>query len=243
MALTIVDSGASLLITDGAAVYTIPKSKCFPQTKNGTDFFITEGIGWTSYTLIETPAGSGSAAALVDTINAMLDTASETVTVAASENHLGAMGGNTNIVQNTITTTNGTAYTANDNIGGIITVAALLRLDGGTGVLQELMLWSKENQKPNLYIDFWKASPSVGTYTNDAAQVIAGDEADWIGFKELAVADWKDSGTISRCVLSNLSQLLAGYAADDIFITIETKTAITYTSTSGLIVKAGIFQD
>lgn len=155
----------------------------------------------------------------------------------------GNVGGFTTKKQNTITTTNGTAYDAEDNVGGIITVASLLRTNGGTGVLHDLLFWSKANQKPNLIIDIWSASPSVGTYTNDATQVIEGDEDAWIGQYEVAVSDWEDTGVISTAHIKNLGGTLDGFAADDLYLTIKTKTAITYTSVDGLIIKAGALQD
>jgi hypothetical protein len=165
-----------------------------------------------------------------------------TVLSSAGENHIGAVGGNSDKLSFTITTTNGTAYTANDNMGGIVTLTSLLRVSGGTEVLEDIILWSKENQKPNLYIDFWNASPS-GTYTNDAAQVIAGDDAKWLGMVEVSVSDWLDTGTISRATLRGLSILLKGSGSTSIYMTIQTKTAITYTSVSGMVVKVGVLQD
>lgn len=166
----------------------------------------------------------------------------EGLSIIAGENHIGSVGGNSEKVSVSVTTSAG-AYTANDNIGGVITLANLLRTSGGTGVLQGIDLWALGNAKPNLYIDFWDASPSAGTYTNDSAQIIAGDQLKHLAFVEVAAADWKDTGVISRCNLSGLGKLLKGNASRDIYMTIQDKTGVTFGSVAGLFVKVSVLQD
>lgn len=140
-------------------------------------------------------------------------------------------------------TTSSTAYTANDNIGGILTLTNALRVSGGTGILNGISFWALANQKPNLYVDFWDASPTSGTYTNDAAQIIAGDHGKWLGRVEIATSDWQDTGVISRCTKTGLGVILKGNASRDIYMTIQDKTGVTFASTSGLFAKVGILQD
>lgn len=139
-------------------------------------------------------------------------------------------------------TTSSTAYAANDNIGGIQTLTNLLRTSGGTGILHELSFWTLANQKPNLLIDFWDASPS-GTYTNDAPQVVVGDHGKWLGSAEISVSDWKDTGVVSRATKSSIGIILKGNASRNIFMTIQDKTGITLGSTSGMFYKVGVLQD
>lgn len=139
-------------------------------------------------------------------------------------------------------TTSAGAYTANDNIGGIITLANALRTSGGTAIIDSISLWALANQKPNLYIDFWDASPS-GTYTNDAAQVIAGDQLKWLGMAEVAVGDWKDTGVISRCSIRPTNFGIKGNASTSIYMTIQDKTGITLGSTAGLFGYVTLLQD
>lgn len=140
-------------------------------------------------------------------------------------------------------TTSATAYTANDNIGGIQTLSNILRTSGGTAILNGISLWALGNQKPNLYIDFFDASPSNGTYTNDAAQIISGDHAAWLGRLEVAAADWQDTGVISRCTKTGLGIILKGNASRNIYMTIQDKTGVTFSSTAGLFIKVGALQD
>lgn len=156
-------------------------------------------------------------------------------------NILGNTGGFSN-KKRIVPVTSITAYTANDNIGGIITLTDILRVSGGTEILHNIDLWALANQKPNLYIDFWDASPS-GTFTNDATQVIAGDHAKWLGFVEIEAADWKDTGLISRVSKTNLGLVLKGLASKNIYMTIQDKTGVTFGSVSGLFGNIGVLQD
>lgn len=139
-------------------------------------------------------------------------------------------------------TTSATAYTANDNIGGIITLTSLLRTSGGSGLLDTVSVWLLNNAAPNLYIDFWDASPS-GTYTNDAAQVIAGDQLKWLGMVEVAVSDWKQTGVISRCTVNPPKFGVKGNGSANIFMTIQDKTGVTLGSTAGMFGYVTCLQD
>lgn len=178
---------------------------------------------------------------LISLIKRLLQKFTAGIGLTAGEAHIGAIGGNTEKLSIDVTTSVG-AYAANDNIGGIITLTNFLRVSGGTGILQSLQLWALANQKPNLYIDFWDASPS-GTYTNDAAQVIAGDHAKHLGFVEIAAADWKDTGVISRTAFTSIGIVLKGNASRNIYMTIQDKTGVTFGSVAGLFIKASILQD
>lgn len=196
---------------------------------------------------------SKSAAELLDDINAYLllskqklDTLNEraraTNTIAAGENHIGQVGGNTAIIRNTITTST-TAYSANDNIGAINTMSGALRISGGTGIIQDLELWDKNAQNVAMYIDYWQSSPSNGTYTDNAAEVIAGDHATHLGTITIGTGDWVTRGAVSRAYISGIGLGIKATSGTSIYFTIYTIGAPTYTTTSGLETKHTILQD
>lgn len=139
-------------------------------------------------------------------------------------------------------TTSATAYTANDNIGGIITLSNALRTITSTGIIESISVWALNNAAPNLYIDFWDASPS-GTYTNDAAQIIAGDQLKWMGMAEILTTDWKQTGVISRCSIVPPRFGIKANSSISIYMTIQDKTGITLGSTAGLFGYITILQD
>jgi hypothetical protein len=140
-------------------------------------------------------------------------------------------------------TTSATAYATNDNIGGVITLTNLLRTSGGTALLDTVSIWLLNNAAPNLYIDFWDATPTAGTYTNDVAQIIAGDQAKWMGNIEITTSDWKQTGVISRCSVNPPKFCLKGNGSANIFMTIQDKTGVTLGSTAGMFGYVTALQD
>lgn len=162
--------------------------------------------------------------------------------IPAGEAHIGSVGGNTEKINFSVTTS-ATAYTANDNIGGVITLTDILRINGGTGVIEDIDLWCLANQKPNLYIDLWLESPKNGTYLNDNPQIITGDQFLWLGHIEVSSSDWKDTGVISRCSLRGLGLVVKGKTDKNLYLTLQDKTGVNFGSTSGMYGKISILQD
>jgi hypothetical protein len=144
----------------------------------------------------------------------------------------------------TSVTTSADAYTSGDNIGGIITLAAVARQTGGSAELYEVSIFDQENQKPNLVIDFYSASPS-GTYTDAAAQVMAGDGGVWLGSVQVASANYATQGAIARFTVSKnlLSVFCTGSANTAYYMTISTTSTPTWASANGLIIKTTFKQD
>lgn len=165
-----------------------------------------------------------------------------TTAIGAGEAHLGEVSGKVVRTSNTITTTNGTAYASGDNIGGIVTVTGALRISGGNGFISMIDIWDKQAQNAAITIDFWDASPS-GTYTNDAAQVIVGDDGKHLGSVSIAAGDYVSTGVASRACIKNINLPIVGNASTSIYATMVTTGTPTYTSTSSLILKLGIIQN
>jgi len=258
MAINITNSGATIKI-DITVAYQAPgvtypvgitfmsKQDLVIKSKDDNVLITDERTSFIfKYSDVTTPAGA-DAAAVAALIEAFLDTAGGvTSTLLPSENHIGQVGGTTVKRSNDITTTNGTAYASGDNIGGINTLQSAVRVAGGSGFISDIVIWDKDDEKAPLIIDFWDASPS-GTYTNDAPQVIAGDEAAHLGSVAIAAGDYVTTGAIARVNLKGVNiPIKANDAAldpTDIFFTIVTTGTPTYTSELGLIVKHGIIQD
>jgi hypothetical protein len=166
---------------------------------------------------------------------------SGSVTGAAGNNHIGQIGSNETTIINTITTST-TAYSSGDNIGGINSATAAIRVSGSTATLIDLTVWDKENQKPAITIDFWSSSPSSGTYTDNAAEVIFGDQSRYLGSVSVASADYITTGIVAR---ANIKNIITTLKSSDtiIYYTITTTSTPTYSTTSGLLIGLGIKQD
>lgn len=144
----------------------------------------------------------------------------------------------------TSVSTSTAAYTSGDNIGGIITLTNVARYTGGSAQLTEMEIWDNENQKPSITIDFYSASPS-GTYTDNAAQVMAGDGGVWLGSINISSESYTTTGGIARYKLpiSVLTAYMYGSASRNYYMTITTTSTPTYSNANGLIIKTGFKQD
>lgn len=146
-------------------------------------------------------------------------------------------------IGNTITTSVAPDYVSGDNVGGINTIVNVVRANQAIAILNDIVIWEKNNQKPELTIDYWDASPS-GTYTDNAPEVIAGDQSKWLGSVRILTGDYITQGTISRASLTNLGLLLETTGgARDIYFTIAVHSTYTSGGTTGIVLKHSFLQN
>lgn len=136
------------------------------------------------------------------------------------------------------------AYSSGDNIGGITTLTNVTRGAALSSELISISIWDNENQKPNIVIDFYGTSPS-GTYTDNEAQVMAGDAGVWLGSISVTSAQFVTQGAIARYTISyNLvHEIFSGSASTSYYMTISTTSTPTWASANGLVVKTSYKQD
>jgi hypothetical protein len=108
--------------------------------------------------------------------------------------------------------------------------------------LEDITIWDKDNQNAVFEIDFWNASPS-GTYTDNSAQVSAGDHAKYLGTVKISAADYSTTGAISRVNIKTINMLIKASGSANIFATVKTTGTPTYTTTSALVFSFGFLQD
>lgn len=157
------------------------------------------------------------------------------------------MHGETQMVS--IPTSIGAGYASGDNIGGIGTISAMCRYDQGVVNLTDVSIWSEDNQVFTGCIDFWCISPS-GTYTDNAAQVMTGDEAFWLNSIQFSNADFRGTGVGAAAIQRMTKNLSTGMklqnlsGGQDIYFTVCIVPATgspnpNWTSVSGLHVTFG----
>ena len=73
----------------------------------------------------------------------------DVATITAGETHVGQVGGEGDSIIQTPTVTAG-AYTANDNVGGLLTFANAARVSGGTGVIKQITIVDDASQSADL---------------------------------------------------------------------------------------------
>lgn len=169
------------------------------------------------------------------------DQSAVAVTPAATENHLGEVGGSTKIimVNPTISTT---AYTSGFCVGGSMSLAAAMRVAGGTGTLATINIVDKNNLAMPFDIFILNTTPT-GTYTNNAAVVFnAADYAKVLCKVSVAQTDY---ATIGGTAIATKELGIAVNCASGTELTavaVVTGTP-TWSSTTSLIFKFGFYRD
>lgn len=166
-------------------------------------------------------------------------------TLAATEAHLGQVGGTTAIISPAITTSASPAYSIGDVVGGKITLTNAVRVSGGSGVLQSLLVKDTTNQKAALTILIFNADPSNGTYTDNGAITLNATDATFIIRKiNVAASDYETVGTTAIADISAINKTVKAASGTSLFALIVTTGTPTYgANATSLYVNFGILQD
>ena len=162
------------------------------------------------------------------------------VVLAATEKHLGQVGGHA-VVLDVSLSLDTSAYAAGDVLAEMQEVAGALRTTAGSGVIQSLVVLDKDDQAEPLDIVFMTASGSLGT-ENAAVSISDADAAKIIGVVEIAAGDYVDLANSRIAVLGNLSLLLDGPTGTSIWVGAISRGTGTYTA-SGITLRIGILED
>ena len=165
--------------------------------------------------------------------------------ITAGETHVGAVGGNSDIISPTVTVDT-SAYSANDVIGGKLTLTNAMRVNGGTGLLQSLMLIDTSGtQKPALEIIIFNADPTASTITDQATiSVHTDDVAKVIRKIDVAASDWTLIGGKYYADISPGTRLLkSASGSKNLYAAIVAVGTPTFAASTNFKVNFGILQD
>ncbi len=137
---------------------------------------------------------------------------------------------NAAIVTPALTTTN--AYTATQSIGGILTFTGVLGAFNA-GIVQSITAkFRGEAQTSALSVSLFKASPSVGTYTDHVAVASnTADIANLLGTYRMATA-FNDIGTMGVYVLDGINKAVVGGTSNLYGVVTSVTTSVAMGSTS-----------
>lgn len=170
-----------------------------------------------------------------------LAAASMPVVLASDQPPVSAVG-NTALLTVTPTITT-TPYTANDCVGGKITLTNAMRVSGGTAILQSLTVVDLSNQKVQLELFFFDADPVGGTYTDNAPAVFAtADLAKFIGRVTIAASDYTTYDTKATASPSSLGRVLKAATGTSLYLVILTPGTPTYV-VGALLLRLGLLRD
>ncbi len=153
-------------------------------------------------------------------------------------------GGLTKSFTVTPTITSGTAYAAGEDIGGLITIASFGRSffsgNGGSGLIQSVVLTDASAQNASVDIVFFASDPSNTTFTDHSALSIAAADLT----KAIGVVHLSDYTTASTSIgqAQNLAIPFV-LSATTAYVAIICRGTPTYTSTSALSLIVNVLQD
>lgn len=162
--------------------------------------------------------------------------------LVASEAHIGEVGGNTIVIAPAITVTAG-AYHAGDNIGGVLTLANASRATAIGTTLARVSVLDAANQKAQLEILFFSATPASSTFTNNAAPVIhASDVGKYVGRCTVYASDYLTVGAKAVACIANIGLAMIP-AATSLFYVILTPGAPTFAAVTDLAISMAFYRD
>jgi hypothetical protein len=170
----------------------------------------------------------------------------DVASIATGETHIGEVGGNTLPVIVTPTITAG-AYTANDIVGGKLTIANAARKSGGSGIIQSITVIDKGHKTTvpsGVELGFYFFSADVaGAYAdNDAEAISAVDSLLNIGYAIVLADSYKTMTNYCIATVTNIG-LPFLCATTSLYCIVRTPGAVTYASTSDLQFRFGILRD
>lgn len=140
--------------------------------------------------------------------------------------------------------TTGSAYTAGNNVGGLLTVAGQ-RVTNGTALLDHLSVFDHSAQAAPLDILFFNNTPAA-TFTNKAAfpTLSNADLTLCIGRVSIAAGDYVTVGGAGAATKPNLGIMLTATGGDaNIRMAINTSGTPTWVGASDLTVRLGLTQN
>lgn len=162
---------------------------------------------------------------------------------AATEVHLGQIGGTTTNIAPTLAVTVA-AYSAGNCVGGLLTLTSAMRISGGSGAWAKLTITDHANQKAPLDILLFKSSPA-GTFTDHAAfpTMTAADNALVSARISIAASDWVTVGG-SAYVTKLVGPLpVTASGSANLYAAMNTSGTPTYAATTDLNAIFGFFCD
>lgn len=146
-----------------------------------------------------------------------------------SEVHVGAMGGNTSVIDATFSG-DGTAYAAGDVIGATQTLTGAMRVNGGTGVLQSIRLLDQDDINAAFDVVLMQNTQSLGT-DNAVVSITDANAIDILGIVSITTGDNVDLINSRMGTVRNLGLgVQSAASSSNLFAGLITRTAGTFTS-------------
>lgn len=194
---------------------------------------IFQGPNWLKVALQSTTAGITSTGTALD------------VALAPSENHIGAVGGNSVISTSSVVMTVAGAYITGDYMGTTTTpqtFANASRVSGGTGIIKSISITDKVTTT-NVAMELWIFSNTFVAPTDNTAWTITDTEAlTVLGVIPITTANWYASGANQVYFDGSLSMVIKPNVTSLYYALVARGATPAFTSLD-LQISLGILQD
>jgi hypothetical protein len=166
----------------------------------------------------------------------------ETVTLAAAENHVGEFGGNSAVVEVTLSLDTG-AYAADDVLAATQEVASAARVNGGKIVLQSVVLLDEDDNSDEIDLVFLKTNVALGT-ENAAVSITDANAREIMGVVNVGTADYVDLvGSQVAIPEFNPIVMTADAGATSIYVAAILRSGTPTHTASGIQLMLGFLRD
>lgn len=146
------------------------------------------------------------------------------------------------VVTPTIVVSTAPAYSAGDDIGGIIALPSSLGVSDMSGALDSLLITDVANQKAPLIIFLLDSLPT-GTYTDNAAFTLAAaDVPKVLAMFSVLTAAYTSDGTTAAYNVGHLGYGLKSTSSGGLYMLVYTSGTPTYVATTDLRMRLGVLQ-
>ncbi len=164
-----------------------------------------------------------------------------TVTAAASENHIGEVGGKLVIVSAIPVVSTTPAYTAGDAVGAVLSFASAVRVSAGSGYIESVTITDLAKQSASLDLFLFDANPSVPPTDNDPADIADADLVTCIGVIQVTGHHTANDNGVSCARAVGLGFKLA--SGTTLYGMLVTRSTPTFASVSDLTVRLAVRQN
>lgn len=164
------------------------------------------------------------------------------ISLGASVNHLGEVGGNTQNLVLALTVT-ASAYSAGNSIGGKLSFTSALRASGANITVNSLMILDRANQKPTGNLYFFNADPTAATLTDKTAFVFSTDDLKVIGCIPITTSDWVTTNTKAFFRRSGIGLPVSPTSGTTVFAAFITDSTPTFAATTDVQIVLGVLRD
>lgn len=154
--------------------------------------------------------------------------------------HIGQVGGITDVLDLQLTTDTGGAYASGDVLCNTLELPnAFPGSAPYTGVIQSVTLQDDDDQAGAIDLVFFAANSSLGT-ANGAVSMVDNDNI--LGIVNIAAADYDDMINSQHCTKTNVG-IVVESTNTSLWVGAVSRDTKTYSSTNAISIKVGILQD